>query len=79
MKTSHQELYNQYREHMRKLADVRAALALMQWDQETYMPSKGAGFRAQQVATLSEMAHELATSESLGTLLDSLLFYRWLK
>ncbi len=72
MKTSHQELYNQYREHMRKLADVRAALALMQWDQETYMPSKGAGFRAQQVATLSGMAHELATSESLGTLLDSL-------
>ena len=32
-----------YREHMRKLADVRAALALMQWDQETYMPIKGSG------------------------------------
>jgi carboxypeptidase Taq len=72
MRTSHQELYNQYREHMRKLADVRAALALMQWDQETYLPAKGAGFRAQQVATLSELAHELATAKSLGTLLESL-------
>jgi carboxypeptidase Taq len=72
MCTSHQELYNRYREHMRKLADVKAALALMQWDQETYLPAKGAGFRAQQVATLSEMAHELATAESLGTLLESL-------
>ena len=66
------ELYNDYREHMRKLADVRAALALMQWDQETYLPVKGAGFRARQVATLSELAHEMATSDKLGTLLDSL-------
>jgi len=66
------ELYEKYREHMHKLADIRAALALMQWDQETYLPVKGAGFRAQQVATLSEMAHELATADKLGTLLDDL-------
>jgi carboxypeptidase Taq len=57
---------------MRKLADLRAALALMQWDQETYLPAKGAGFRAQQIATLSEMAHGLATAEKLGSLLESL-------
>jgi carboxypeptidase Taq len=66
------ELYETYRQHMRKLADVRAALALMQWDQETYLPAKGTAFRAQQVATLSEMAHQLATSEKLGSLLESL-------
>jgi carboxypeptidase Taq len=70
---SQKKLYETYRQHMRKLADVKAALALMQWDQETYLPSKGAGFRAQQVATLSEMAHELATSEKLGGLLESLI------
>ncbi|HZK64346.1 MAG TPA: carboxypeptidase M32, partial [Puia sp.] len=50
------EQYAAYREHMSRLADIRNALALMQWDQETYMPPKGAGFRAQQIATLSEMA-----------------------
>jgi carboxypeptidase Taq len=66
------EQYEKYREHMRRLADLRAALALMQWDQETYLPAKGAGFRAQQVATLSEMAHEMATAEKLGTLMASL-------
>jgi carboxypeptidase Taq len=66
------QLYETYREHMRKLADVKSALALMQWDQETYMPVKGTAFRAQQVATLSEMAHELATSEKLGSLLETL-------
>jgi carboxypeptidase Taq len=65
-------LYESYRQHMRKLADVRAALALMQWDQETYLPRKGADFRAQQVATLSEMAHALATSDELSSLLNSL-------
>ena len=47
-------------------------LALMQWDQETYLPAKGAGFRAQQVATLSGLAHELAASDKLGSLLESL-------
>jgi carboxypeptidase Taq len=57
---------------MRKVADVRAALALMQWDQETYLPVKGAQFRAQQIATLSEIAHELVTSDKLGVLLESL-------
>src|ERR1700712_5880484 len=69
---STRELYEDYRQHMRKLADVRAALALMQWDQETYMPVKGTGFRARQVATLSEMAHEMATAEKLESILDSL-------
>ncbi len=64
--------YEKYRSHMRKLADLRASLALMQWDQETYLPKNGAGFRAQQEATLAEMAHELATSRKLGSLLDSL-------
>ena len=64
--------YEKYRNHMRKLADLRASMALMQWDQETYLPKKGAGFRAQQVATLAEMAHEMATSKKLGSLLESL-------
>jgi carboxypeptidase Taq len=66
------ELYSAYREHMAKLADIRNALALMQWDQETYMPVKGTDFRARQIATLSETAHALATSEKLEGLLNSL-------
>src|SRR5262245_11726318 len=66
------ERYNAYRDHMQKLADIRAALALMQWDQETYMPEKGADFRARQIATLSELAHEAATSDRLGELMESL-------
>lgn len=70
--SSAKQLYKEYREHMSKLADTRNALALMQWDQETYMPPKGAGFRAQQIASISELAHGLATSEKLERLLNSL-------
>ena len=66
------EIYENYRDHMRRVADVKAALALMQWDQETYMPVKGTEFRARQVATLSETAHEMITADKLGSWLESL-------
>src|SRR5688500_8057244 len=68
------DLYAAYVARMHKIADLRFASALMQWDQETYMPPKGASFRGQQVATLSEVSHafftETATSDLLKQLLD---------
>ena len=70
--TGGRELYKNYREHLQKVADVKAAVALMQWDQETYLPVKGGEFRARQVATLSELAHKMITSDEFGSLLDSL-------
>ncbi|MCW3114129.1 MAG: carboxypeptidase [Segetibacter sp.] len=67
------ELYNQYKSTMQKIADVKYAAAVLQWDQETYLPSKGADFRGQQLATLSEIAHEMFTGEKVGNLLQDLL------
>lgn len=64
--------YNKYQETMRKIADVQYAAAVLNWDQETYMPPKGAEFRAQQLSTLAGIHHELATSEELGKLLETL-------
>src|ERR1700761_8167753 len=69
---SSQELYEEYRNRMQKIADVRYSAAVLQWDQETYLPQKGAGFRGQQLATLAEIAHEWATEPSLGDLLVEL-------
>jgi carboxypeptidase Taq len=66
------ELYGEYREQMHKIADIKNAIALLQWDQETYMPSQGTSFRAQQIATLSEQAHRQITKESMGNLLMEL-------
>jgi carboxypeptidase Taq len=64
--------YTRYTELLRKVADIQNAAALLNWDQETYMPPKGAGFRAQQLSTLAGIAHELATSKELGDLLEVL-------
>jgi carboxypeptidase Taq len=70
-KTS-QDLYTDYTARMQKIADVKYAAAVLQWDQETYLPPKGAAFRGQQLATLSEIAHEWLTAPSLGNLLEEL-------
>ena len=67
-----QSLYEQYREKMRRIADLRNANAVLQWDQETYLPNKGATLRGQQIATLSEAAHELFIDDKLGALLEEL-------
>ncbi|HEX9511049.1 MAG TPA: carboxypeptidase M32 [Puia sp.] len=69
---SSQDLYTEYVARMQKIADVKYAAALLQWDQETYLPVKGAAFRGQQLATLSEIAHEWLTAGSLGDLLGEL-------
>lgn len=58
---------------MQRIADLRYASDLLQWDQETYLPSKGASFRGQQIATLSELSHEMFVEESLGNLLEDLM------
>ncbi|MBC7867904.1 MAG: carboxypeptidase M32 [Gloeobacteraceae cyanobacterium ES-bin-316] len=66
-------LYSQYKNTLQKIADIKYASAVLQWDQETYLPAKGGKIRGQQIATLNEMAHEKFTDEKLGNLLEDLL------
>jgi len=69
---SSQELYGEYTARMQKIADVKYSAVVLQWDQETYLPPKGAEFRARQLATLSEIAHEWFTVPQFGQLLEEL-------
>lgn len=69
--TTH-ELYTQYKAILQRIADIKYASAVLQWDMETYMPSKSAETRARQIATLTEMAHSLFTEEKTGNLLKEL-------
>lgn len=57
---------------MQKAADLNYALAVLGWDQEVYMPPKGAAYRGRQLATLATQAHELLTSDQFGILLHEL-------
>lgn len=72
VKKSTAELYTEYKVKMEQVADVRNAIAVLGWDQETYLPEKGATFRGQQITTLSTIAHELFTADALGALLHEL-------
>jgi len=66
------KLYADYKTKMQKIADVKYAAAVLQWDQETYLPPKGNHFRGRQLATLSEIAHQQFTTEAMGALLHDL-------
>jgi len=64
--------YESYKATMRKLADVNYSIAVLSWDKEVYLPTKGATIRSQQVATLSGIAHEIFTDPKLGKTLADL-------
>ena len=67
-----QNLYNQYKTALQKIADIKYASAVLQWDQETYLPKNGNHARGRQIATLNELAHEHFTTDSFGNLLKEL-------
>jgi len=72
---STEQFYQLYLETMQKRADVDHSIAVLSWDKEIYMPSKGAAHRSQQIATLSGISHEIFTDpkfeETLRRLHDS--------
>ena len=46
--------------------------ALLEWDEETYMPSGGVGNRSEQLALLAGLLHERGTDPRIGVLLGEL-------
>ena len=54
------------------VADLQRASAVLGWDQQTFMPPRGARTRAEQLATLDSLAHRLFTDDEIGRLLDEL-------
>ena len=59
------------RDVLGEVADLERAGAVLGWDQETNMPPGGVEDRANQLATLSRLAHERFTSSEVAELLDS--------
>ena len=62
-----QELKNK----LSTVSDLSSANALLAWDQQTYMPKGGVEGRAEQMATLSRLAHEHLVDPEMGRLLDA--------
>ncbi len=64
------EKVERLKQHLYRYHDVNSAASVLSWDQEVNMPPGGAEGRAEQMATLSAIAHELFVSEETGRLLE---------
>ncbi len=56
--------------YMTRPLDLARASAVLAWDQEVNMPEGGVEARANQLATLSALMHEMATSDEMRRLLE---------
>ena len=66
------QLYREYETLLQKAADIGNAAAVLEWDQEVYMPPKGAATRGRQLATLAAQAHEIITGKEIEAVLKEL-------
>jgi carboxypeptidase Taq len=64
--------YNRLLEHSRRLSSLKSVAKLLDWDQQTHMPPKGAEDRSEQRALLAGLIHEIVVSEELHQLLEQL-------
>jgi carboxypeptidase Taq len=62
---------DELRERMAEVSDLDNVSQLLEWDQQTMMPIRGAGLRAEALATLQRVSHEKFVSAETGTLLDA--------
>lgn len=56
---------------MAQLARIEQAAGLLGWDQQTYMPTGAANGRAEQMATLSQLLHQMLTGDETAQLLQT--------
>ncbi len=61
---------NALRDEYREFCDLRGALSLLQWDEQTYMPPRGCDARARQIAALTSILHERLISPRYDELLE---------
>ncbi len=61
----------QLRERMGGVTDLHDAVGLLEWDQLTMMPPRGAGARAESLATLGRLSHEMFIAAETGRLLEA--------
>ncbi len=53
-----------------EISDLGRARELLEWDERTQMPPRGAAVRAEQIATLTRIRHQRLASDELGRAID---------
>ena len=63
---------SQLKERLTRVTDLERIGRLLGWDQQTMMPLAGVEHRAEHLATLRRISHELLADDATGRLLDEL-------
>jgi len=63
--------YSRLEQRFRRLSALQEAAGVLHWDMSTVMPDGGRPARAEQLATLGVVCHEILTEAETGALLDS--------
>jgi len=58
------------KDHLGTISDMGSAVALLNWDQETYMPAGSAQARAKHLSTLQKLTHEMFVDEKTLSLIE---------
>ncbi|MBV6457972.1 MAG: Thermostable carboxypeptidase 1 [Fimbriimonadaceae bacterium] len=66
------EVLSQLKARMHDIDALHAACALMDWDQQTYMPRGGAEARGEQTGILARMAHEMLVANETADILGGI-------
>jgi carboxypeptidase Taq len=69
---SPQDMLGELKTRLHEISDLRAAGAVLSWDQATYMPEGGAAARGRQMAMLSRLQHERSVAPVIGKLIYAL-------
>jgi carboxypeptidase Taq len=64
--------YEAFLARVREIGQIDSATQLLDWDAETYMPTKGLAVRAEQIATLTRLSHERMIDPALRDLIEKL-------
>jgi carboxypeptidase Taq len=65
----HGQAYTELLRRVREAALLESCAGLLGWDERTYMPHHGSAHRAEQMALLARLTHEMLTAPILGELL----------
>lgn len=66
------EKFETLKTKLKDVSNLNAVAELLSWDQRVFMPPGAATARAEQLATLQTLAHQLFTTDEIGQLLEDL-------
>src|SRR5947209_6034961 len=63
------EVYDELIRRIKEHSLLASCASVLEWDERTYMPRKGSAHRAEQMALMARLTHEMLTAPEIGQLL----------